>query len=221
MLPNQDQSTPKRVWYACYGSNLQRERLMCYIEGGTPEGSAKRNEGCRDKSEPTESRPTSLNFELYFAGRFRRWGNGGLAFIRENPKGRPTLGRMYLITDEQFNDVVMQENESPVSGWRRIPAFDQLVGQREFRLSGNPWYGRLLNIGSEGGYPVLTFTTARADLQANPSPPCEQYVKVIASGIKETYPKMSNDDIVEYLLRAEGLRGKIDPPKIQSWVAEA
>jgi hypothetical protein len=73
---------------------------------------------------------------------------------------------MYLITDEQFNDVVMQENENPVSGWRCIPAFDQSVGQREFRLSGNPWYGRILNIGSEGGYPVLTFTTARADLQA-------------------------------------------------------
>jgi hypothetical protein len=46
-------------------------------------------------------------------------------------------------------------------------------------------------------------------------------VKVIASGIKETYPEMSDDDIVEYLLRADGLRGKIDPLKIQTWVAEA
>jgi hypothetical protein len=46
-------------------------------------------------------------------------------------------------------------------------------------------------------------------------------MKVIASGIKETYPEMSNDNIVEYLLRADGLRGKIDPPKIQTWIAEA
>jgi hypothetical protein len=221
MSPNQEQDSPKRVRYASYGSNLQRERFMCYIEGGTPEGSAKRNEGCRDKSEPEESRPISLNFELYFAGRFRRWGNGALAFIRENPKGYPTLGRMYQITDEQLNDLVLQENESPVTGCRCIPAFNQLVGQREFRLSGNPWYGKLLNIGSEGGYPVLTFTTARAELQAASSPPSEQYVKVIASGIKETYPEMSDDDIVEYLLRADGLRGKIDPLKIQTWVAEA
>lgn len=74
---------------------------LCYIKGGTPKGSAKQNEGCRDKSEPTKSRPISLNFELYFAGRFRRWGNSALAFIRENPKGHPTLGWMYLITDEQ------------------------------------------------------------------------------------------------------------------------
>src|SRR6202011_4779241 len=66
MSPNQKQSTPKRVWYASYGSNLKRKRFMCYIKGGTPEGSAKRNEGCRDKSEPTESRPISLNFTLYF-----------------------------------------------------------------------------------------------------------------------------------------------------------
>ena len=36
MSPNQEQSSPKRVWYASYGSNLQRERLMCYIKGGTP-----------------------------------------------------------------------------------------------------------------------------------------------------------------------------------------
>jgi hypothetical protein len=77
MSPNQEQDSPKRVWYASYGSNLQRERFMCYIEGGTPEGSAKRNEGCRDKSEPTESRPISLNFELYFAGRSGTWGGSG------------------------------------------------------------------------------------------------------------------------------------------------
>jgi hypothetical protein len=61
MSPNQEQSTPKRIWYASYGPNLQRKRLMCYI-GGTPEGSAKGNAGCRDKSEPTASRPTSLKF---------------------------------------------------------------------------------------------------------------------------------------------------------------
>jgi hypothetical protein len=87
-------------------------------------------------------------------------------------------------------------------------------------LNGNPYYGKLLNIGSEGRYPILTFTTARSDLQ-HATAPSEQYVKVIASGIKETYPEMRDDDIAEYLSGADGLRGKIDLAKIKDWVAVA
>jgi hypothetical protein len=218
MLANQEHAAVKLIWYASYGSNLKRERFMCYIKGGTPEGSAKRNEGCRDKSEPTESRPISLNFELYFAGRSKKWGNGGVAFL--GGEGGHTLGRMYLISDEQFNDVVMQENSKELDGSRFVPAFNQLVSQLRCILPGNPWYGKLLNIGSEGGWPILTFTTSRTDLQ-NPSAPAEQYVKVIASGIKRTYPQMSDDDIVAYLYRAAGIRGNIDLAKIRDWVAVA
>jgi hypothetical protein len=32
---------------------------------------------------------------------------------------------------------------------------------------------------------------------------------------------MSNSDIVEYLLRADGIRGQIDLAKIKDWVAVA
>ena len=32
MSLNQKQSTPKRVWYTSYGSNLKRKRFMCYIK---------------------------------------------------------------------------------------------------------------------------------------------------------------------------------------------
>ena len=221
MSPNQKQSTPKRVWYASYGSNLKRKRFMCYIKGGTPEGSAKKYDGCfRDKSEPIESRPISINWELYFAGRSRPWGNCGVAFIRENSEQGSTLGRMYLITEEQFNDVVMQENAKRPDGSRFVPTFEQLVSRRESFLHGNPCYGKLLNIGSEGGYPILTFTTARSDLQYA-TMPGEQYVKVIASGIKEIYHQMADDDIAEYLSRADGVRGKINLAKIKDWVAAA
>ena len=121
---------------------------------------------------------------------------------------------MYLITDEQFNDVVMQENSKEPDGSRFVPAFEHLVSQRESLLNDDPWYGKLLNIGSEGGCPILTFTTARTDL-LNPNAPAEQYVKVIASGIKETYPQMSDDDIVAYLNKAAGIRGNIDLAKIR------
>jgi hypothetical protein len=229
MSTNQEHAAVKLVWYASYGSNLKRERFMCYIKGGTPPGSTKRNDGCfQDKSDPIESRPISLKLELYFAGQSYGWPRkekngdvpGGVAFIRANPERGPTLGRMYLITDEQFNDVVMQENSKKPDGSRFVPAFNQLVSQPQSILPGNPWYGKLLNIGSEEGCPILTFTTARTDLP-NPNAPGEQYVKVIASGIKETYPRMSDSDVVNYLLQADGVRGLIDPTTIQAWVATA
>jgi hypothetical protein len=114
----------------------------------------------------------------------------------------------------------MQENSKEPDGSRFVPAFNQLVSQSQCILPGNPWYGKLLNIGSEGGCPILTFTTARTELQ-NPNAPAEQYVKVIASGIKETYPQMSDVDIVAYLYRAAGIRGNIDLAKIRDWVTVA
>jgi hypothetical protein len=196
---------------------------MCYIKGGTLAGSSKQYLGCRDKSDPIDLRPIELEFELYFSGRSKTWGNGGVAFIREleNRERRSTLGRMYLIMDEQFNDVLMQENSRIPEGSRFVPTFEQLVSQRELFLSDNSWYGSLLNIGSQGGHPILTFTTGRTDLRSNPHTPSEQYVKMIVSGIKEIYPQMSNDDIVVYFLRADGIRGNVDLAKIQGWVAVA
>jgi hypothetical protein len=220
MSTNQEHAAVKLVWYASYGSNLKRERFMCYVKGGILPGSAKRNKGCfRDKNDPIEFQQISLNYELYFAGQSGTWGNGGVAFLRG--EGGHTLGRMYLIIDEQFNDVVIQENSKEPDGSRFVPAFNQLVSQPQSILPGDPWYGKLLNMGSEGGWPILTFTTAGADLQHPPTAPSEQYVKVIASGIKETYPEMSDDDIVAYLYRAAGIRGNIDLAKISDLVAAA
>lgn len=219
MSPNDKQSTPKLIWYASYGSNLKFDRFMCYIRGGTPEGSTKNYDGCREKSEPIESRPRALNFELYFTRESETWEKGGVAFIRENPGPGPTLSGIYLITDEQFNAVVMQENSKKPDGSRFVPPFDELVSKQESRTRENGWYGRILNLGLEGGYPILTFTTARANLEHPPTAPSERYMKVIASGIKETYPGMSDDDIAEYLFRADGVRGNIALAKIRDWVA--
>ncbi len=165
---------------------------MCYIKGGRPRGSAKQYLGCRDKRDPIESRPMPLNFELYFAGQSNTWPRreedsdvpGGIAFIRQNPERGPTLGRIYLITDEQFNDVVLQENDKTPEGNRYVPAFEQLVRQRELPLDDDPLYGKILNIGSEEGHPILTFTTGRHLTLNEPS---ESYLKEIAAGIGETY----------------------------------
>ena len=199
------------VWYASYGSNLKRQRFMCYIQGGKPEGRTEPNQGCRDKTPPIDSKPVSLNFDLYFAGKSKSWGGGGVAFIREGTKESLTLGRMYLITYEQFNDVVMQENDKCVNGELYVPRFQQLVQQRESVLPDKPWYGKLLNVGTEGGHPIVTFTTPITDLRPNPNDPSEEYLNTIASGLRETYPKMTDTEITAYLYARGGHQKNNDP----------
>src|SRR4030095_163368 len=103
----------KHIWYASYGSNLLEERFLCYIKGGQPVGSKKHYEGCRDKSLPIDKEEFYIPSELYFAKESDSWDNGGVAFIKTNfEPQQSTLGRMYLITPQQFIDVVKQETNS-------------------------------------------------------------------------------------------------------------
>lgn len=85
------------VWYACYGSNLLKERFMLYIKE------------CNDKTEPSCEKPIIIHHDLYFANSSSRWENKGVAFIKpEKNEKVATLGRMYIITEEQFLEI--QEN---------------------------------------------------------------------------------------------------------------
>ena len=87
------------VWYACYGSNLLRERFLQYILG------------CTDTTEPIEDRPYILQHRLYFGG-MSRWG-GGAAFVETQlDKTVTTYGRIYKITKEQLDDILPQEGKS-------------------------------------------------------------------------------------------------------------
>ncbi len=211
-----DQS--KLIWYASYGSNLNYEkRFLCYIVGGSPPGSSHRNPGCRDKTLPLENKPITLNFELYFAGYASGW-KGAPAFIRTAELNATAYGRTYLITDEQFNDVVLQENGRAVDGTRFVPTYEELIQKPAFVLSGEPLYGSLLRVGTEEKCPVFTFTTTHLLKSAAPS---EAYLKVIIAGLKETYPKMTHAEIAEYLLEADGIRENIAATKLDSWIDQA
>ncbi|MGA3025158.1 MAG: hypothetical protein ABSF98_10330 [Bryobacteraceae bacterium] len=125
---------------------------------------------------------------------------------------------MYLIADEQFNDVVLQENNRKVDGTRLVPPLEQLAGETELELPGVKTYGCLLIAGNEAGHPVLTFTATRGDTPPI-GPPSEPYLKTIAAGLKETYPSMEDGQIAEYLLRADGVSGRIPPDRLAKWVA--
>ena len=127
------------IWYACYGSNLCKAKFIeRYISR------------CDDKTPPAENRPYTLHHRLYFAGNSGTW-NGGVAFVgTKRDEQVRTLGRVYMITMEQLNDIRRKEGPS------------------------DHWYGNKLLLGTLDGLSVYTltrtatydFTTARQPAQA-------------------------------------------------------
>lgn len=159
------------VWYASYGSNILKERFMYYVKGGICRFNGTLYEGCSDKSEPLDVKQLNIPYRLYFAKSSRSWENHGVAFLEPimNSTVR-TLGRMYLITKEQFYDIQLQE--------------------------GKGWYNHILDIGKHGGIPIKSFTHFEILPYNLPS---EKYLEVIKSGIMEAYPEMSMESIDEYI----------------------
>ncbi|MEL1135066.1 gamma-glutamylcyclotransferase family protein [Desulfitobacterium sp. THU1] len=86
----------KYVWYAAYGSNINRQRLMAYIMG------------CSDKTPPKEEMPIMLNHPIYFSNHSGRWNHKGVAFLDLDKVGK-TYGKRYLITQEQLNEIQVLE----------------------------------------------------------------------------------------------------------------
>ena len=193
------------LWYASYGSNLLFSRFMCYINGGTPEGSSKRCEGCSDRSPPQDRRPITIPHELYFARESRSWGGKGVAFIKSQKEDRiKTLGRRYLITKEQFIQVVRQENGRLPDNPRISIDFEETIAHGQSMINGG-WYSRVIYLGEEDDYPILTFTGFWDDDAICPNKPCEAYRETIAMGLRETYPKKSPEEIMDYSNRAESI----------------
>ena len=191
------------LWYASYGSNISKERFLCYIKGGKPTGSQKEYKGCTDKSMPSEDEEIYIKSELYFAKKSRTWNGGGVGFIKINlEENAKTLGRMYLISKQQFIEVVKQENN--ISGALSID-FDWAIKNGNFVFRKNSWYGNLIYLGRHKGNPIFTFTNAN-DLEKEINSPDKNYLKTIAIGLKETY-NIENEDIENYLKSKSGILG--------------
>lgn len=190
-----------KVWYASFGSNLFRERFLCYIEGGQPEGSTRREVGCRDCTLPIKDEAVSLPFSLYFAGYSDRW-NGGAAFIDTVfNKDANTWGRMYLITEEQFEDVVRQENGIPdiMLDWESIKAKGNTLIQESD-------YGNLLYAGDKDGYPIFTFTNYLPMEEREFTVPSKRYLAMLIRGFLEVHTQ-SPEDCAQYLIDKPGVKG--------------
>ena len=186
-------------WYCCYGSNLSKDRFLCYIKGGTPRYGKTRGRGCDDKNFLDQSIQYKMSYPLYFGlpkGRkaTSNWGTGGVAFLdRYEKSGTTTLCRLWKVTSEQFGQIWDQE--------------------------GTGWYNELIKLDTVDGLPVFTFTRREPGLNfkvpKNERPPditilkpSETYLKTIIWGVIETYPDMEKRDVLEYMMPIHGVEGE-------------
>jgi len=195
-------------WYAGYGSNLDRSRFYHYIKGGVFKVTGRRHTGCQDHSLPKMESTCSINHEIYFAKKSPSWENKAVAFITTGKnKKYATKCVLYLITREQFIDVLIQENGSkpPMPGI--APNFEAakrgeetMVGKaNEFK-----WYGRLLYLGEHDGYPIYSFTSKVQDEFIEIANPGAKYLQLIGIGLMENF-EMSKTDAAAYLMQLRGV----------------
>lgn len=182
---NRDVSNLKRipawneeyVWYVSYGSNMLRERFMCYIEGGSYEES-RYHPPCEDTTPPVAVRTIEIPHDMYFANDSGSWDGGGVSFLDVTNDDGKSLGVAYLITREQFDHVVFEEN----AGRPQNPDYG--------------WYEDTIDLEKMDGFEVKTITNKSLRPYNEPVP---KYLDVLRRGIRQNWPEMSDEEIEEYL----------------------
>lgn len=193
------------VWYLSYGSNMYKDRFLCYINGGRFETSNIVEQGCKDNSLPVDERNVVIENELFFSLQSAKWQNMGIAFVmKRKTQGSKTFAKIYMITREQFEDVVKQENGIDVNDVIDID-YELFNKKREVLVFEKEDYGMLLKIDEIDGVPVYTFT-----LPVDPdsySKPSREYLISIIKGIKLNFGNIS-DDIIDVFSHLGGIKGE-------------
>ncbi|HSX01021.1 MAG TPA: hypothetical protein VLF67_02150 [Candidatus Saccharimonas sp.] len=202
------------VWYVGYASNLDRARFLVYIQGGSAPGRSYFQPGCADRTLPRADHAISIDHELYFAGESPIY-KGGVAFVSPQTGGQPTKARAYLVTYEQFCEIVQQENhcDQPIA----IPTVAQIRRQNGAILRPNQQtlsqYTRLLYCGELDGHPLLSFTAP--ELPAKYVAPSAAYIRTIGRGLHQSH-HLSSADVAAYLATKPGVSGAYTPEHLQT-----
>jgi hypothetical protein len=201
----------QRLWYVAYGTNLSRARFRVYLHGGRPPGGARVYPGSRDPLAPERDFPLRIPGGLRFVGVSSVWG-GGLAVYDPRAAGE-VAARAYLITAEQFVDVLAQE-------MRLQPGLDldlAPVQETRWHSYGPGCYQTVAALGVRDDLPMLTFTSA--DVYARPdNPPSEGYLRTMALGLRECHG-WTRSRIGAYLARFPGAAGAWSPESIEELAA--
>jgi hypothetical protein len=203
-VPNKVAVAKRYVWYVSYGSNLRWERFKCYIQGGTPPDAKQEETGCRDTTLPVKDDKIGIPYQLFFAEHSNNWG-GAIAFIgHEKTATNPTIGRIYLITEDQFRDVVKQENGNKDAGKSSLLDLREVRAKTRitFLYEKSDFYGTIVYLGEKDGFPMYTFTASRE--HGNYKAPSVTYLRTICRGLQQL--GFSAQDAAEYLYNAPGVQ---------------
>jgi hypothetical protein len=186
-----------QLWYASYGSNLSRDRFLCYLQGGRPPGASRSYPGARDQSAPLDERAIVLPGQVFFGWHSPTW-DGGIAFYDTGSPGQ-ALARAYLITEGQFADVAAQEMARPPGADLDLST---VLEERQHTL-GQGRYEALHLVGELEEQPVLTFTSPEpAGVDHNA--PSAAYLATVARGLRETHGH-PDAELVDYLVDCPGV----------------
>ncbi|MEM2145952.1 MAG: hypothetical protein QW279_11365, partial [Candidatus Jordarchaeaceae archaeon] len=125
-------------------------------------------------------KPILIPYELYFSRYSANWQNGGVAFLKPNKVlgvNDWTLGRVWKITCEQYEEVRVQE--------------------------GKDCYNYEIYLGEEDDVPIRIITSENILTPYNK--PSDGYIKTITLGLKETY-NFSDEEIGKYLITKSGIK---------------
>jgi hypothetical protein len=109
---------------------------------------------------------------------------------------------MYLITAEQFIEIVKQENNFEEE---LLIDFNKVIENGSLLINKDSWYGTLLYLGEEDGNPIFTFTNTK-NLIEEINPPTKQYLSTIINGLKKAY-HLNEIEIEEYFKNKLGIKG--------------
>ena len=200
----------RRVWYVAYGSNLGLERFRCYLTGGTPAGGLREYPGCRDPGDPERVAAFDVPGGLVFAGESTVWG-GGMAFYDAHAPGRAAC-RAYLVTVEQFADVVAQEMRRPPGGEFARDLAGLLGDVESVHTMGSGRYETVTRLGERDG--AAMFTVTHDDVGSlEPVPPTAAYLRWISAGLREAHG-WDAYRIAGYLGPGPGCRRGVDPGEL-------
>ena len=189
----------ERLWYVAYGTNLSRDRFHVYLEGGRPAGGVRDYPGSRDPLVPERDVSLMIPGGIRFVGVSSVWG-GGMAIYDVRADGE-VAARAYLITAEQFVDILAQE-------MRLEPGLEvDLASVKEtgWHTLGAGRYQTLGHVGIRDELPMLTFTSA--DVNDHPvNSPSEGYLRTMALGLRESHGWTSTQ-IGGYLAQFPGAAG--------------
>ncbi|GAA0149502.1 histone modifying enzyme [Lithospermum erythrorhizon] len=202
------------IWYAAYGSNMSKDRFLCYVQGGQAEGMRIPYAGSADKSPPKDILWMTFPHRLFFGRDFSAtWGPGGVAFLHpESNIQEKSYLCLYRITLEQFNDVCLQENAMDID--TSSPLFDltslqsiESKKQVSVETGIKRWYDNVVYLGKEKDVPILTMTCSLSDVDGYKSgklpiyAPCKGYADTLVRGLVQG-GKLSEEEAVSYIQEA-------------------